>query len=523
MYSPSSHLAAGAALDGRKKEALTQAYNRFITSCSLQNHSVTDVKELLGTLFGIVFDKRDALTTVDNDLTPPMETNPHVFNQLLEQGLKVPHIIGVLDRVTKLCLGGVLDALANDGKGLTGALKHMVSFRHQETGVPLAHELSLLMGTSHLHGLRASERLKKLLAHAQARVNEASKGLQGEPLALASYVDGALATIGKHEKAVDMLGSAIKTEQENAKKLYAAVNGISDPAQRKAVLAATHDFVGITATVTLLMQQASLLRSKVDSTRKYLEEMVGSVVAVGAVAAKPTAAPAPAGGRFASAGGRTDRMARAALGGGTAAIRLCGGRSGKTGRAMAADALSVGMLAGDVRMLALLDALNVDLSQQERMVVSNAYANCVQSGVHGHTFREEVYRKLGGRGLRALVAVHLLDPEDLPAGHGSSDGDGDDRDDVDGSSMDGRSADGSSMDGSSVDGSSVDGRSADGSSVASEGGRSFGSGGGDEDEGEDDASGVEDYSDGDDGSSMGGRYYDGGEALRRAAALAVPY
>jgi hypothetical protein len=69
------------------------------------------------------------------------------------------------------------------------------------------------------------------------------------------------------------------------------------------------------------------------------------------------------------------------------------------------DAMASAVLAGDMKILSLLDALDVDLTSQERVEVARAYARC-----SGGTacFKDEVEASLGGRGVTALKACGML-------------------------------------------------------------------------------------------------------------------
>jgi hypothetical protein len=69
------------------------------------------------------------------------------------------------------------------------------------------------------------------------------------------------------------------------------------------------------------------------------------------------------------------------------------------------DAMASAVLAGDMKILSLLDALDVDLTSQERVEVARAYARC-----SGGTacFKNEVEASLGGRGVTALKACGML-------------------------------------------------------------------------------------------------------------------
>ena len=69
--------------------------------------------------------------------------------------------------------------------------------------------------------------------------------------------------------------------------------------------------------------------------------------------------------------------------------------------------LANAVIAGDVKMVALLDASGADLSQWEKVQVANAYRSCKDCGDGSPVtaLREKLEHRLGGR---ATVAMHAL-------------------------------------------------------------------------------------------------------------------
>ena len=70
------------------------------------------------------------------------------------------------------------------------------------------------------------------------------------------------------------------------------------------------------------------------------------------------------------------------------------------------ERLASGVLAGDVKILALLDAAGVDISQAEKAQVANAYVACTKGNCL-HELHRTIKRRLGGRAAAAVRAAGL--------------------------------------------------------------------------------------------------------------------
>jgi hypothetical protein len=426
--------------DGDDLLQLQDAYNLFISSCEPRYKK--DVLTLLGGVFGVQLDQSLALRSKDGDLTPAVESNAHVFNALLGLGLGVPTLVAGLETLTQLCAVNAL-SFPHRTKDLW---KSIAKTPMSGVRVPRLLALPSLVGSLHFEHTKRYGRMKGLLQVALSRVERTNEKLNAEGedtggLAVASMAQTALEAIQSHEGSTDELGTAVKEQLRSGKKLYQALTGITDEKQRTEVTNAVDTFVGLSSAVLLLLLAVTNHSTQIRDLQKYFRTIHGAVVATGATA-KPAASSSSSssgsagsagsagsgtgtgtsgGGRHVAdsmghlpeVGGREHRVGTAAImGGGRTLMHMAGGHSGRTGFAVAADTLAVGMLAGDTRVLALLDALDVDLSHEDRRAVSNIYER-VALGMTGHnTVRDEVHATLGGRAVRALERANLLDPVD---------------------------------------------------------------------------------------------------------------
>jgi hypothetical protein len=90
--------------------------------------------------------------------------------------------------------------------------------------------------------------------------------------------------------------------------------------------------------------------------------------------------------------------------GATGAIIPLGGRV-SAGSADRIAAMQTALMAGDVKYLAMLDMVDVNLSQADRVAVAQLYAS---SGDSLRDFESNVHKSLGGRAVGALRDVGLL-------------------------------------------------------------------------------------------------------------------
>ena len=464
-YTPAVNLSA------TKIRRITEAFNKYLVSCDSGDRYVRDVLTELEGAFGVHLPVGVALTTLEHNLLPKRETNSHVMTWLLKNGYPAGLIASTLESLATRCRGGGLSLLRHAALNLYGANR------------------------------RQLPDLQFLLKKVAGRVKQEAKDATEEELPVLEDISETLEESARQKNRVDIMGLAIQDYEDAAEDINRKVDAIPDEGTRKSIKQALLQLMSRHAALTLVMQAVGVGAGALGKATTVLTGLVADVVSTGATGSREekSSEGSSAGGRYASAGGVTDLMARAALAGGRHAVRQFGGRSGRTGFGMAADALSVAALAGDVKMLALLDALDVDLSQHERMQVSNAYARTSRSGT---SFRRDVYESLGLRGLQALVDVGLLDEDDLPSGNTHSE-----------------PHDGGVSESSGDSGSSV-------SSGESVPGGESGSGSGSESDSAGLHSGESvDTLPSDAGaspSSMGGRSW-GSDAIRRAAALAVPY
>jgi hypothetical protein len=202
--------------------------------------------------------------------------------------------------------------------------------------------------------------------------------------------------------------SKILTQEQSLRQTVDAAIASGNEATRSGALA---EHRAVTDAILLLMvalaKQQGSLKQTADSLVKELEQARNLLAKQAeAEAAKAAKATESAVSGAASGGGLTGR---GGSGGGA------GGRGGfgSHGTAYSRDAhlLSLAMQVGSVNMLALMDAMDVDLSQKQRIAVSNAYASCAlqQTAAACNSFKAEVQRVLGGEAVAKLAAQGLFD------------------------------------------------------------------------------------------------------------------
>jgi hypothetical protein len=359
---------------------LEAAFNGFLTGCAGfagyggyrgQGLSKAQILRIFNFAFHTHCGMEVNLSNRDGKLLPTLDGNRtrYYFELLLASGYKVGDVKEVLGRLESAC---------NSASVPLTSLHDILALRVQ-------------------HQKKVAEDFATILQGAVAEIEKKSDRPQDLPMR--NHYKGVLQTIEQHTEDADKLLALVKEANEAQNKLTVELAKL-DPKKStplaQAVQEARNKSGALLIALAASLSTAGKIKQAQEELGKGLKD-VGNLV--------PAAATA-----VAAAGVGQGTTPLAAVRGGRAAVQSAGGRTGRTAFARASHSLAVMGLAGDIKMLALLDALDVNMDQRQRMQVSNAYAKCLHSG-QCSPFRDEVRSSMGGRAVRTLAAARLVEPD----------------------------------------------------------------------------------------------------------------